>query len=172
MDCEPVKKIPRNTKVFINTNNGPILLKKLKKGCKVQNRKIETVLCSSYYGNLICFSKNSLAKNVPCRTTYLEPETLIFINNMCIPAKKFIGINCISCLYVYDHLTYYILFKGKSPIKYLHNNVVVESYDPKGKLAKKYFKKKKDKKKDKIKKNKTISDIIFDIAMRIFIMIF
>lgn len=164
---KPVKKIPKNIHVLVKTDNGIMSLKKLKKGCTIENKQIETILCSPYFGKLVCFPENSLDNSTPCKTTYLKPNTSIFINGKYCLAKSFIGQNCISYIYVYNQLIHHILFKEKNTVKYSHNNIIVKSYNPKDKLAKKYYEKKYNIIKNKIINDKTWSDKIFGTSMKL-----
>lgn len=167
--CKEIKKKYKhdytNSNTLVKTDCDFILLSKLSKKHKIKNKKVETILCDLLCDKLIYFPKNSLGKNIPCKPTYLEPNTILYLDNLCAQAKKFVGRNCIVCKYVYYYKFHYVLLKSSKQHKYLHNNIKIKSYDPKNKLAKKYFKKNGNQKNSLINQKKS-QDVLSNILIK------
>lgn len=139
--------IDKKNKLYIKTNNGIVSIDELTNENSIKKRQIEKVFKINYTGEMICFQKNSIAKNIPYKKTLLRPDKIIYYNKKYSEAKEFINNNTITEEYINNIPVYELLFSSLKRGIYSCNNIKIISFDPQSNLSRKYYYKKKKKEK-------------------------
>lgn len=126
---------------LVQTDQGKIPIKNITCNNTIFGLKVHSLVkVKNIYNYMILFKKNSLGPNIPSIDTFVSKNHLIFVNNTFIKAISLVnGKNIIKKIRGQD-IMYNLLFNKYYAM--IVNNMIVETLDPKNKLAKKYLTKK------------------------------
>jgi hypothetical protein len=124
----------------IQTDQGIIAIDKINTAIHtIRNRKIEGVVMTKLNNNyLVCFEKNALGFNVPCRRTIMSANHLVSYEGQMKKAKEFLNhFNSIHKVKYNGEMMYNVLMEKHEVI--LVNNMVCETLDPSNTMAKIFY---------------------------------
>jgi len=104
----------------------------------IRNKPIVAITKTTTLDNyLVCFEKNSVARNVPCEKTIVSKSHLILDNGRMIKAEQFIGkYKNIHRVEYNGEILYNVLLERHG--KMIVNNLVCETLSPRNSIAKLY----------------------------------
>lgn len=124
----------------IQTDQGIIAIDKINTSIHtIRNRKIEGVVMTKLNNNyLVCFEKNAIGFNVPCRRTIMSANHLVSYEGQMKKAKEFLNhFNSIYKVKYNGEMMYNVLMEKHDVM--LVNNMVCETLDPSNTMAKIFY---------------------------------